>query len=156
MIEPFAPRQVNPNSYNYRLGPELLELTDTVMDPKLPLASRHIPLGPRGHVLRPGKLYLAHTLELIGSRYYVTSLIGRSTMGRLGLWLQVTADLGHLGAQHKWTLELKVVQPLRIYPGMLVGQVTFWHHLGNSDHQYQGKYAHDISSEPSRIRVELA
>lgn len=29
-------------------------------------------------------------------------------------------------AIHNWTLELHVVQPPRVYPGMQIGQVTFW------------------------------
>ena len=47
-------------------------------------------------------------------------------MGRLGLFLQLSADLGHIGAVHCWTLELTVVQPVRVYPGMRIGQVSFW------------------------------
>jgi dCTP deaminase len=84
----------------------------------------HIP--PEGFLLRPGRIYLGSTLEIIGSDTYVPSLIGRSSLGRLGLFLQITADLGHLGTKHCWTLELKTVQPLIIYAGMRIGQVSFW------------------------------
>jgi hypothetical protein len=45
-------------------------------------------------------------LEELGSRKYAMSLIGRSSIGRLGLFLQVSANLGHTGSSHCWTLEL--------------------------------------------------
>jgi dCTP deaminase len=156
ILDPFQPAQVNPNSYNYRLGGELIEFINPVIDPKRPFATHHHRLKKGGFVLQPGRLYLAHTYETIGSDHFVTSLIGRSTMGRLGLWLQVTADLGHVGNQHRWTLELKVVQPLRIYPAMQIGQVTFWRPQGHRRQLYHGKYAHHLRAEPSHIRIELA
>lgn len=53
------------------------------------------------------------------------SLIGRSSTGRLGLFLQVSADLGHTGAEHKWTLELVAAKPIKIYPNMIIGQISF-------------------------------
>ena len=63
----------------------------------------------------------------------MTSLIGRSSVGRLGLFLQITADLGHLGKAHCWTLELKVVQSLIVYPHMKIGQVSFWQVTGGNN-----------------------
>ena len=73
--------------------------------------------------------------------HFVPSLIGKSSLGRLGLFLQITADLGNLGAIHKWTLELKAVQPVKIYPLMRIGQVTFWDTQGDKNMRYDGKYA---------------
>jgi len=156
IIHPFNKAQINPNSYNYRIGSEIIKITSNPIDPKNILKIRHFKIRKNGFTLKPGYLYLAHTLEKIGSDYYVTSLIGRSTIGRLGMWLQVTADLGHLGSHHNWTLEIKVVQPLRIYSKMLIGQVTFWKVVGNTSYKYSGKYATDIKSEPSRIKVEFS
>ncbi len=153
-IDPFNAGQINPNSYNYRLGSEILELQDRGFDPKKRGRFKRYCIKEDGIVLRPGKNYLAHTLETMGSDYYVTSLIGRSTIGRMGLWLQVTADLGHVGTKHKWTLEMKVVQPLRVYAGMEIGQVSFWKVLGKPLF-YSGKYACDICATPSRIQEEF-
>ncbi len=102
---------------------------------------KKIIIDEKGYVLQPNKLYLAATLEKIGSDKYVTHLIGRSSLGRLGLFLQITAPLGHAGCYHNWTLELKVVEPLRIYPNMVIGQVTFWHVYGDRYYTYRdGKY----------------
>lgn len=129
-IDPFISNLMNPNSYNYRLGETLLEITDCPIDTKKSCKTKKITLPKTGYILRPGKLYLGVTCEKIGSTKYVPSLIGRSSLGRLGLFLQITADLGHLGTEHHWTLELKCVQPLKVYPLMRIGQVSFWKPIG--------------------------
>lgn len=142
-IEPFNENLLNPNSYNYRLGNELLEITESIINPKTKTNYKKIKLTKKGYLLKPNHLYLGSTIEKIGSNKYVTQLIGRSSTGRLGLFLQVTAPLGHVGCNHCWTLELKVVQPLQIYPGMRIGQVTFWRLLGDKTITYDtGKYNH--------------
>ncbi len=69
----------------------------------------------------------------------MTSLIGRSSVGRLGLFVQISADLGNLGPAHQWTLELTCVQPVKVYPGMRIGQVSFWAATGQV-RQYEGVY----------------
>lgn len=140
-ISPFIEEHINPNSYNYRLHEDLLEILDLPINPKVEPNFRKIKIEDTGYVLQPGKLYLGSTVEEIGSDHYVTSLIGRSSVGRMGLFLQITADLGHLGAKHRWTLELKVVQPLIVYPQMKIGQVSFWTVEGDVDDLYNGKYA---------------
>lgn len=140
-IFPFKEELLNPNSYNYRLGNILYEINDEIIDPKVKCSYKKIILTEKGYVLKPHKLYLASTKEKIGSNKYVTQLIGRSSMGRIGLFLQITAPLGHIGCYHNWTLELKAVQPLRIYPGMKIGQVTFWKLDGKKKITYEtGKY----------------
>ena len=140
-IEPFNEELLNPNSYNYRLGNVLYELVDDVIVPFKKCKYKKIELGSYGYVLKPNKVYLGCTMEVIGSDNYVTQLIGRSSVGRLGLFLQVTAPLGHVGCKLNWTLELKVVQPLRVYPGMKIGQVTFWCMDGDDEINYRnGRY----------------
>jgi dCTP deaminase len=61
-------------------------------------------------------------------------------VGRLGLFLQLFADLGQIGAVHNWTLEMVVVQPLRVFPGMTIGQISFWVPIGDKV-LYEGDYA---------------
>lgn len=153
-IDPFDPEMVNPNSYNYRLGSELLLVTDECLDPRRKSSIEVITLGPTGFVLEPRTLYLGSTLEQLGSRRYVTQLIGRSSVGRLGLFLQITAPLGHTGPSHCWTLELTVVQRLRVYPGMKIGQVSFWTVEGGNDLQYSSCYWDYSRPEISRIYRE--
>lgn len=126
VLDPFFDELMNPNSYNYRLGNTILEITNSVVNMRKPCKTREIILPEDGYIIEPGKTYLGVTYERIGSSKFVPSLIGRSSLGRLGLFLQITADLGHLGTTHHWTLELKCVQPLRVYPLMRIGQVSFW------------------------------
>src|SRR5208282_4842071 len=131
-LEPFDETDLNPNSYNYHLAYSVLVLGH---GGKL---SRKVSLPAGGYVLKPGKVYLGATLERIGSDRYVTLLLGRSSIGRLGIFLNVTADLGHIGSCSHWTLELTVVQPVRIYPKMKIGQVSFWLTDECSSHRYAG------------------
>lgn len=142
-IDPFDSANVNPNSYNFHLGPWIV----------VEAADEHQPtrtgLPVSGFVLLPNHLYLAATSEVIGSTSFVTTLLGRSSLGRLGLFLNTTADLGHAGAISQWTLELSVVQPLRVYPGMCVGQVAFWVQSGPS-RAYDGRYQSDLGPVPNR------
>jgi len=123
VIEPFDVRQINPNSYNYRLGP-MLGVPKQDQNGKVNFDFIDIP--EEGYVLQPQIAYLGHTLETLGSDRYAMSLIGRSSLGRLGLFLQVSANLGHTGSCHQWTLELVSVKPFRIYPRMRIGQISFW------------------------------
>ncbi|MFF3671608.1 dCTP deaminase [Microtetraspora malaysiensis] len=125
-LDPFSPEQVNPNSYNYRLGPTLRTHRGPVIDALGEHQIQEAAIPDEGIILQPGWVYLGTTVERIGSDHYVPSLIGRSSLGRLGVYLQVSADLGNLGAVHRWTLEIVVCQPIRLYAGMIVGQVSFW------------------------------
>lgn len=126
-LEPFTAGQINPNSYNYRLG-RTLKVPELTGDGSVAFAAHE--MTDDGYVLTPHTMYLGSTAERIGSRRYAMSLIGRSSLGRLGLFLQVSANLGHTGSAHHWTLELVAAQSIRIYPGMIVGQVTFWNNAG--------------------------
>jgi dCTP deaminase len=154
-ISPFSKKNINPNSYNFRLSPSLLEITDPLIDPLVKSHSLEIEIPEEGFLLLPGHLYLGCTLEEMGSSEYVPTLMGRSSIGRLGLFLQITADLGQLGTYHSWTLELKVVQPLLVYPRMVIGQVCFWKVEGNRDSLYSGKYHRDLKPRCSELYREL-
>jgi dCTP deaminase len=136
VIVPFDKEQVNPNSYNYRLGSTLKIFEN--FDGKKSIF-KEIEIPSEGYVLQPGRMYLGHTKEIIGSSKYAMSLIGRSSIGRYGLFLQVSANLGHTTAEHRWTLELVTVKAIKIYPGMKIGQVSFWKNFGDVK-KYKGKY----------------
>lgn len=154
-ISSFEESFLNPNSYDYRIDYKLLEIMDIPVDPKKKTNYNEINFTDDGYVLSPSKTYLANTFEEIGSDCFVPSLIGKSSLGRLGLFLQITADLGNLGAKHKWTLELKAVQPIKIYPMMRIGQVTFWHPFGEKSRMYDGKYAKFSNPKSSEIYKEF-
>jgi dCTP deaminase len=131
VISPFNAAQLNPNSYNYRLGRHLRFREDSgeLVSVELPEA---------GFVLEPHRTYLGHTYETLGSDKYAMSLIGRSSTGRLGLFLQVSADLGHTGSKHKWTLEIVAAKKIIVYPGIVIGQISFWLNEGSVSHYRDG------------------
>lgn len=138
-ISPFDPAQVNPNSYNVRLGSTLLVYADNVLDAHRPNPTRHVEISGEGHVLQPGQLYLGHTVERVGSDTFVPLLFGRSSVGRLGLFVEITAPIGDIGFHGQWTLMLSPIRPLRVYAGMKIGQIMFFVAVGPIT-PYAGKY----------------
>jgi dCTP deaminase len=147
-FRPYDEESLNPNSINYRLGPllKVYQRTDAPNDHVF--AEIFIP--PEGHVLEAGRMYLGHTLETIGSDRYAMSLIGRSSIGRLGLFVQASANLGHTTSCHRWTLELVATRAIRVYPAMRIGQVSFWTNRGGIT-RYRGWYGEQDRPQASRL-----
>ena len=137
-ISMFDINNVNPNSYNVELGDYLKVYEDDVLDSKKPLKTKIIPIPDEGIILEPNKIYLGFTKEIIGSDYFVPTITGRSSTGRLGLFVQITADLVDIGFKGNLTFQLHAVQPLRIYKGMKIGQIMFWKPKGKIK-LYKGK-----------------
>ncbi len=135
-ISPFNPSQINPNSYNYRLSDYLKEFQSFDGDRSI---FKTVQIPEEGYVLKPRQMYLGCTYEIIGSAKYATSLIGRSSLGRLGLFVQLSANLGHTSISHRWTLEIFATVPIRLYPNMIIGQVSFWANSGDVS-PYTGAY----------------
>lgn len=145
IIDPFHHRHVNPNSYNFHLHHKILTRSTGKDKWKMQI------ITDGGIVLSPGKLYLAATAEVIGSDDYVVTLLGKSSIGRLGIFLNITADLGHLGCCSRWTLEVTVIQPVRVYAGMCIGQVAFWQaKSARSATKYSGRYHRHLQPAPNR------
>lgn len=142
-IIPFNKNQVNPNSYNYRINNEIIDFSDN--------KAKKVKIPKIGFVLKPHQVYLANSYEILGSERYAMSLIGRSSLGRLGLFLQVSANLGHTGSRHSWTLELVSAKPLIIYPYMIIGQISFWDNKGKIVHYRKG-YSKYNQPKQSKIR----
>ena len=153
-ITPFNKSCLSKNSYIYHISNLLLEV-DNIGDIKNPISSKSITIPDRGLLLEPHKLYLGTTGEVIGSKDYVTSLIGMDKTSKLGMYVQVTADLGQLGKAHQWTLEIEVIQPLVIYPWTEIGQVTFWKPYGNYDRNNIEFYSTQNRPHTSTMYKEL-
>ncbi|MFH8513693.1 dCTP deaminase [Streptomyces gelaticus] len=147
-ISPFEPAQVNPNSYNVRLGGTLLTYAADTLDAHRPNATVPIEIGLDGFELQPGQLYLGHTIEEVGSDTFVPLLFGRSSVGRLGLFVEITAPIGDIGFHGQWTLMLSPIRPLRVYAGMRIGQIMFFVSVGPVA-LYAGKYQSSAGPQPS-------
>lgn len=156
VIDPFNPAQLNPNSYNLRLGDQLLVYESSVLDMARPNPYRLISIPPEGLVLQPGTLYLGRTLEFTETHNLVPMLEGRSSVGRLGLFIHVTAGFGDVGFRGYWTLEILCVQPVRIYAGVEICQI-YYHTLEGEFEEYRSdKYQNNTGIQPSLIWKEFA
>lgn len=125
-IEPFRPEALGSNSYDVHLGPYLRVYATPTLDARRPAPSALLPIPQKGLVLVPGILYLGVTEEYTESHAYVPFLEGKSSIGRLGIQIHATASKGDIGFCNHWTLEITVVQPVRVYPGMPIGQLIFF------------------------------
>ncbi len=146
IIEPFDRTCLNPASVDLHLGGEvavydigsyshhglvqvLLE-NDGVLDAKKENSVQRFTIPKDGLVLRPGTLYLMHTLERVCTKAYVPVLDGKSSIGRLGIKVHETAGYGDPGFDGQYTLEVTCVHPVRIYAGMRFCQMRFHTMLG--------------------------
>jgi len=143
IISPFNIAQINPNSYDFRLGNSLKAYKNVVLDPKIRQDVNEIKIDKKGFTLDRNKFYLGSTFEKMGSNKFVPIIKGKSSLARLGLFIHITADLIDIGSINHWTLQLFAVQPIIVYPGMLIGQVTFWMVSGEIT-LYNGKYKDTI------------
>lgn len=151
VIEPFSENQLNPNSYNLKLHNEFLVYDEEVLDMKKQNKVKSIVIPEEGLVLEPGKLYLGRTVEYTETDKYVPMLEGRSSVGRLGLFIHVTAGFGDVGFKGFWTLEIFCVQPIKIYPGVEICQIYYHSVEGEYDQYCSGKYQKNEGVQPSLL-----
>lgn len=167
-IDPFDESMVGPNSYDLHWGDEVCEYLGTKIGPECVASedghdvitdyrwhhlskpfvdmksNEHLYLNKKidenGYLLRPNHLYLISTMESVGSKIYVPQIVGRSSVGRLGIQVSQHAAFGDVGYFGKWTLQVSVKYPTAIYPYLKVCHVFFEETLGELDIQYNGRY----------------
>lgn len=149
VIEPFDSSLLEQNSYGIHLGDTLIEYAEKIIDARAPSRTREIIIPEEGFILEPGQFYLGHTHEIIGGVCFTSELFANRSAATLGIWIQTSAPLGHVGAVIRWTLEICVTQRVRVYPGMLIGKVYFWQNHGVIS-PYKGRYVASSSVVPSR------
>ena len=154
-IDPYDPSLLNPNSYNLRLHEDLLVYTEMPLDMKKDNPAKPLKIPPEGLLLEPGKLYLGRTVEYTITQNLVPMLEGRSSVGRLGLYVHVTAGFGDTGFSGFWTLEMHCVQPIRIYAGVEICQI-FYHTVEGRVVEYtSGKYQKNQAVQTSRLWMDF-
>jgi dCTP deaminase len=134
-IEPFAEAAVQPSSVDLRVDRffrtfhnarhpyidvkrEMVDLTELVEVPE-----------EEAFILHPGEFVLGSTREYVRlPDDLVARLEGKSSLGRLGLLIHSTAGYVDPGFEGHLTLELSNVAnlPITIYPGMKIGQISFF------------------------------
>lgn len=153
VIQPFDRAKVNPNSYNFRLDAHMKVYEEGVIDIKHEHPTRDVRIGPEGYVLEPGRLYLACTIEKMGSTHYVPTYAARSSVARLGMFINLSAPLGDIGFVGRWTIQLLAVNRIRVYAGMDIGQMMFWCVRGEIE-LYDGKYQGATGVRSSRLFLD--
>ena len=136
VISPFREDCLGPNSYDVHLGRMLMVYEPAELDARRPMAVRTFDIPDEGFVLQPGQLYLGVTEEYTETHRHVPFLEGKSSAGRLGIFIHATAGKGDIGYCNTWTLEITVVHPIRIYAGMPIGQLIYFDIKGRIDSRY--------------------
>jgi dCTP deaminase len=163
LITPFNPKSLGSNSYDVCLSDKLAvyrtvcavsngdnvhlwkdvnnykHRQDDYLDAKAENEIIDLILPEEGLVLKPGILYLGTTLEYTKTRNLVPYLEGKSSMGRLGIKVHVTAGKGDIGFEGHWTLEIEVTHPVKVYPGMKVAQLSYFRPEGFCINPYNKK-----------------
>lgn len=154
-IEPYNQSLLNPNSYNLRLYNELLLYTKFPLDMKKPNETTKVIIPDSGYELKPGILYLGRTLEYTKTHGFVPMLEGRSSIGRLGMFVHITAGFGDVGFSGYWTLEISVIHPLIIYPFVPICQIFYHLPKGDIEEYSSGKYQNNKDIQPSYLYKEF-
>lgn len=161
MIQDFEVCRLNPNSYNLRLHDELIiyknSLEGKPLDMKEKMETKTIKIDvENGYLMKPGRLYLARTMEYTKTLNYVPGLEGRSSIGRLGIFVHATAGFGDNGFEGFWTLELSCVEPVYIYPFKEICQIYYEPLKGPIYSTYnKGKYQKNKGIQGSKIYREF-
>jgi dCTP deaminase len=155
IIDPFSDVHLNTNSYNLSLHNELLVYEEVVLDAAAPNRFRRLLIPQEGLTLHPGQLYLGRTVETTQTHGLVPRIQGRSSLARLGLFISPGASLGEAGFCGTWTLEMFVIQPVKIYPGMRACQIYFHELLGQVEKTGDRKYHNCEDIEPSQMYREF-
>lgn len=152
VLSDYHEKRLNPNSYNLRLGSRLLAYANPILDTEIenPTTCRQYNIGDQ-ITLFPNQLYLAETMEWTETHNHIPMIEGRSSFGRLGLFVHVTAGFGDIGFKGRWTLEICCLKPIRLRIGCEICQIFYHQPFGDITSRYNGRYQNAKSVEPSKI-----
>jgi len=135
LIDPYESSHVQPSSVDLRVGNGFRVFVNhrySEIDPRSPqsdLTQLVEVTDEAPFMLHPGEFVLGSTLERVKlGDDVVARLEGKSSLGRLGLLIHSTAGFIDPGFEGHITLELSNVAtlPIAIYPGMKIGQISFY------------------------------
>ena len=144
-VEPYDEAMIQPSSIDIRLDRYFRVFENHKyphIDPAVdqPDLTRQVePEGDEPFILHPGEFVLASTYEVITLPDDLASrLEGKSSLGRLGLVTHSTAGFIDPGFSGHVTLELANVAtlPIKLYPGMKIGQLCFFRLSSPAEHPY--------------------
>ena len=163
-LDPYEPEMVQPSSVDVRLD-RLFRVFENHRYPHIdpaadqPDLTRLVePDGDEPFILHPGEFVLGSTYEVVTLPDDVAArLEGKSSLGRLGLLTHSTAGFIDPGFSGHVTLELSNVAtlPIKLWPGMKIGQLCFFKLSSPSEHpygseKYGSRYQGQRGPTPSR------
>jgi dCTP deaminase len=134
-IDPFDAASIQPSSVDLHVDSQFRVFANSrypYIDVKRPMPdlTELVEVGDgEPFILHPGEFVLGSTRERVGiPDDMVARLEGKSSLGRLGLLIHSTAGYVDPGWDGYLTLELSNVAnlPITIYPGMKIGQISFF------------------------------
>lgn len=134
IIDPYDDKFVQPASYDVHLSkwfrgyPLLRERRDGMIDVKSNVPRTTLHQAGDAYEIWPGEFVLASTIEKVKiPNFLCARLEGKSSLGRIGLTVHVTAGFIDPGFHGHITLELANLNNriIRLYPGMPIGQLSF-------------------------------
>ncbi len=168
-VDPFEPALLQPSSLDIRVDDRFRVFAGhryPFIDPREPqpeLTTEITADGGRPFILHPGEFVLGSTLEWVRlAADIVARLEGKSGLGRLGLLIHSTAGFVDPGFEGHLTLELSNVArlPIAIYPGMAIGQLSFYELTTAAEFPYgsekvHSKYQGQRGPTPSRLHEDF-
>lgn len=141
IIEGLNLKYLNPVSVDLTLNPNFkVYKKDVILDCRNPNPVEEFIVPEEGFVLQPGEVYLYACNERIGVKGNIRAKVeGKSSLGRLGLLVHLTAGFIDPGFEGSLVLELAATRPIRIYPNMKICQIEFARVEGNIFESYDKK-----------------
>jgi len=156
---------IGTESIDLHLGYHLVEVIPNdgkFIDPKKPQLTKEVYLHEVGqsselyYKLYPGKLYLASTIEEVGSEVYHCGLHDKSSCARIGISTHKNSGFGDCGFYASWTLEIKVDYPTKLYVGMAICQMSFETLIGEKTMYYDRPSSKYMNQEgPTKSKIDL-
>ena len=163
-IDPYDPAMIQPSSIDFRLD-RFFRVFENHKYPHIDPAAdqsdltREVePEGDEPFILHPGEFVLGSTFEVCSLPDDIAARVeGKSSLGRLGLLTHATAGFVDPGFSGHVTLELANVAtlPIKLYPGMKIGQLCFFRLTSPAEHpygseKYGSRYQGQRGPTPSR------
>ena len=164
VLEPYDESLLQPSSIDFRLD-RYFRVFENHRYPHIDPAAdqsdltREVePNGEEPFILHPGEFVLGSTLEVVSLPDDLAARVeGKSSLGRLGLLTHATAGFVDPGFSGHVTLELANVAtlPIKLYPGMKIGQLCFFRLSSPAEHpygsaKYGSRYQGQRGPTPSR------
>ena len=168
-LRPYDAFMIQPSSIDVRLD-RMFRVFENHRYPHIdpaqeqPELTRQVePIGDEPFILHPGEFVLGSTYEQVSLPDDIAArLEGKSSLGRLGLLTHSTAGFIDPGFTGHVTLELSNVAtlPIKLYPGMKIGQLCFFRLSSPSEHpygsaQYGSRYQDQRGPTPSRSHANF-